>query len=156
MYRFNVCHPEVFNTYINIKWCVSHTQQNFIMFIIVLGQHVSILTESSSGPSKKVDPYLKCLKMCWGTIIYIYVCVCVCVFVCVCVKHFAMANIKKVSMPFDYSNRNIIVCIQPLLDIWFIFVVWGAVRYYRLPLTLLRTKKSCMRSDVYVVPWCPL
>ena len=33
------------------------------MFIIVLGQHVSILTESSSGPSKKIDPYLKCLKM---------------------------------------------------------------------------------------------
>ena len=29
------------------------------MFIIVLGQHVSILTESSSGPSKKMDPYLK-------------------------------------------------------------------------------------------------
>jgi len=28
------------------------TQQNFIMFIIVLRQHVSILTESSSGPSK--------------------------------------------------------------------------------------------------------
>jgi len=28
------------------------TQQNFIMFIIVLGQHVSILIESSSGPSK--------------------------------------------------------------------------------------------------------
>jgi len=28
------------------------TQQNF-MFIIVLGQHVSILIESSSGPSKK-------------------------------------------------------------------------------------------------------
>ena len=36
---------------------------NFIMFIIVLGQHVSILIESSSGPSKKTDPYLKCLKM---------------------------------------------------------------------------------------------
>jgi len=33
------------------------------MFIIVLGQHVSILTESSSGHSKKIDPYLKCLKM---------------------------------------------------------------------------------------------
>ena len=33
------------------------------MFIILLGQHVSILTESSSGPSKKTDPYLKCLKM---------------------------------------------------------------------------------------------
>jgi len=28
------------------------TQQHFIMFIIVLGQHVSILIESSSGPSK--------------------------------------------------------------------------------------------------------
>jgi len=28
------------------------TQHNFIMFIVVLGQHVSILTESSSGPSK--------------------------------------------------------------------------------------------------------
>ena len=49
---FNVCHPAVFNTYINIQRCVSHTQQNFIMFIIVLRQHVSILTESSSGPSK--------------------------------------------------------------------------------------------------------
>jgi len=28
------------------------TQQDFIMFIIVLGQHVSIIIESSSGPSK--------------------------------------------------------------------------------------------------------
>ena len=35
----------------------------FIMFIIVLGQHVSILIESSSSTSKKIDPYLKCLKM---------------------------------------------------------------------------------------------
>ena len=33
------------------------------MFIIVLGQHVPILTESSSGPSKEIDLYLKCLKM---------------------------------------------------------------------------------------------
>jgi len=33
------------------------------MFIIVLGQHVSILIESSSGLSKKTDPYLNCLKM---------------------------------------------------------------------------------------------
>ena len=33
------------------------------MFIIVLGQHVSTVIESSSGPSKKIDPYLKCLKM---------------------------------------------------------------------------------------------
>ena len=37
---------------INIKLCISQKQQNFIMFIIVLGRHVSILTESSSGPSK--------------------------------------------------------------------------------------------------------
>ena len=33
------------------------------MFIIVLGQHVSILIESSSGPSKKTDPYLEMFKM---------------------------------------------------------------------------------------------
>jgi hypothetical protein len=45
--------------FINIRWCVSQTQQNFIMFIIVLGQHVSILIESSSGPSKKIDSYLE-------------------------------------------------------------------------------------------------
>ena len=38
--------------YIHTQWCISQTQQNFIMFIIVLGQHVSILIESSSGPSK--------------------------------------------------------------------------------------------------------
>jgi len=63
---FNVCHPEVFKTCINIQCCVSQTQQKFIMFIIVLGQHVSILTESSSGPSKKIDSYLKCFKMRYG------------------------------------------------------------------------------------------
>ena len=34
-----------------------------IMFIIVLGQHVSILIESSSGPSKNTDPYLGMFKM---------------------------------------------------------------------------------------------
>jgi len=28
------------------------------MFIIVLGQHISILIEPSSGPSKSTDPYL--------------------------------------------------------------------------------------------------
>ena len=37
---------------INTQRCVSQTQQNFIMFIIVLGQHVSTLIESSSGPSE--------------------------------------------------------------------------------------------------------
>jgi len=52
LWQFNVCHPEVFNTHINIQWCISQTQQNFIMFIIVLGQRVSIFIESSSDPSK--------------------------------------------------------------------------------------------------------
>ena len=33
------------------------------MFIIVLGQHVSILIESTSGPSKKIGPYLEMFKM---------------------------------------------------------------------------------------------
>jgi len=47
----------------NIQWCVSQTQQNFIMFIIVLGQHVSILIESSSDPSMNTDPYLAMFKM---------------------------------------------------------------------------------------------
>jgi len=36
------------------------------MFIIVSGQHVSILIESSSGPSKKTDPYLAMFKMSCG------------------------------------------------------------------------------------------
>jgi hypothetical protein len=27
-------------TYISIQWCIGQTQQNFIMFFIVLGQHV--------------------------------------------------------------------------------------------------------------------
>jgi len=38
--ELNFCHPEVFNTYINIQWCISQTQKNFIIFIIVLWQHV--------------------------------------------------------------------------------------------------------------------
>jgi len=37
--------------------CQSNRKQNFIMFIIVLGQHVSIPTESSSGHSKKIDRF---------------------------------------------------------------------------------------------------
>ena len=36
------------------------------MFIIVLGQHVSILIESSSGPSKKIDPYVEMFNMLCG------------------------------------------------------------------------------------------
>ena len=33
------------------------------MFIILLGQHVSILIKSSSGPSKNAHPYLAMFKM---------------------------------------------------------------------------------------------
>jgi len=33
------------------------------MFIIVLEQHVSILIESSSGPSNDIDPYSAMFKM---------------------------------------------------------------------------------------------
>jgi hypothetical protein len=33
------------------------------MFVIVLEQHVSILIESSSGLSKKIDPYLEMFIM---------------------------------------------------------------------------------------------
>ena len=33
------------------------------MFITVLGQYVSILIESTSGPSKNTDPYLAMYKM---------------------------------------------------------------------------------------------
>jgi len=43
--------------------------KKFIMFIIALGQNVSILIESSSGPSKNTDPYLAMFKMrCGGPI----------------------------------------------------------------------------------------
>jgi hypothetical protein len=37
------------------------------MFINVLGQHVSILIESSSGASKKIGPYLEMLKCAVGS-----------------------------------------------------------------------------------------
>jgi len=37
------------------------------MFFIVLVQYVSILIESSSGPSKKTDPYLEMLKCAVGS-----------------------------------------------------------------------------------------
>ena len=37
------------------------------MFFIVLGKNVSILIETSSGPSKKIDPYLEMLKCAVGT-----------------------------------------------------------------------------------------
>jgi len=50
-------------THINIQWSIIQTEQNIILFIIVLGQHVSILIESSSGPSKKIVPYLAMFEM---------------------------------------------------------------------------------------------
>ena len=38
-----------------------------MFFFIVLGQHVSIVIESSSGSSKKIDPYLEMLKCAVGS-----------------------------------------------------------------------------------------
>jgi len=49
---FSSLRVDVCTSYINTQRCISQTKQNFIMFIIVLGQHVSILIQSSSGPSK--------------------------------------------------------------------------------------------------------
>jgi len=42
---------------------MSQTQQTFIMFIIVLRQHVSIFIESPSGPSQNTDPYRMCQRL---------------------------------------------------------------------------------------------
>ena len=38
--------------------CQSNTTNLYYVFT-VLGHHVSILIEPSSGPSKKIDPYLE-------------------------------------------------------------------------------------------------
>jgi len=52
---------------INIQLCISQAQQNFIMVIIVLGQHVSILIELSSVPSKIQILNYQCLKCAVGS-----------------------------------------------------------------------------------------
>jgi len=55
------------------------------MFIILLGQHVSIPIESSSGPSKKLDPYLAMRKCAVGSQTLTFLielsvkCMCLCV-----------------------------------------------------------------------------
>ena len=49
---FNICHPEVFNTYVKYTMMYQSNTTNLYYVFIVLGQHVSILIESSSGPSK--------------------------------------------------------------------------------------------------------
>ena len=46
---------------------VKHNK-SLLCFFIALGQHVSILIESSSGPSKKIDPYLEMLKCAVGSL----------------------------------------------------------------------------------------
>ena len=35
MHKFNVCHPEVFNTHTNVQCCIGQTQQNFTVFVTV-------------------------------------------------------------------------------------------------------------------------
>ena len=85
------------------------------MFNIVLRQHVSVLIESSSGPSLNTDPYLAMFKMCCGipnayildiTVYkiyfihtYIYNNLLLCLtdttfYIYICVKHFGMVKIK--------------------------------------------------------------
>ena len=49
-------------TKISTQRYTSQTLRKFILFAIVLGQHVSILTESSPGASKNTDPYLAMFK----------------------------------------------------------------------------------------------
>ena len=61
------------------------------MFIIVLGQHVSILIESSSGPSKKMDPYLEMLKCAVGSHMLTFV-IKLCI-KCMC-RHVAQTSIS--------------------------------------------------------------
>ena len=60
--------------YMNIQWCISQTQPNF-MIIVVLWQYVSIFIESSSGPSKILEgPEDDCIRIeacCPNTIINI-------------------------------------------------------------------------------------
>jgi len=41
----------------------SNTTKLYCVSIIVLGQHISIFTESSSGPSKNTHPHLEIFKM---------------------------------------------------------------------------------------------
>jgi len=54
-------------TYIKYTTMCQSNTKTFIMFNNVLGQHVSILIESLSGPSKKTDPYLEMLKCAVGS-----------------------------------------------------------------------------------------
>ena len=52
--QFNICHPEVFDTYAEYTILFSQTQQSLIYYLLELGRHVSIPLESSSGPSTKM------------------------------------------------------------------------------------------------------
>ena len=52
---------EKYSSDINMQWCISQTQQTFIIFINVLGQHVSILIESS--PFQENTSFFRNVKM---------------------------------------------------------------------------------------------
>ena len=92
------------------------------MFIIVLGQHVSILIESSSGPSKNTDPYLKVFKMRCGIqnayildiIMYkMYVSLCSCYTIRILIsKNFAvgMKEVKRMYLRCVYIYIYIYCC----------------------------------------------
>jgi len=52
-YKFNVRHPEVFNTYINIQWCISQTQHN--SWNTNIGRPSQTTTQSNASISETVQ-----------------------------------------------------------------------------------------------------
>jgi len=47
--------------------CQSNTTNLYYVFYCIRALHASILIESSSGPSTKIDPYLEMLKCAVGS-----------------------------------------------------------------------------------------
>ena len=84
--------------------CESKTTNLYYVFLIVLGQHVSILTESSSGPSKKIDPYLEMLKCDVGSQTLTFL-------ITLCIKYMCLflvhSFIKNVSVWVPTAHFNI-------------------------------------------------
>jgi hypothetical protein len=72
------------------------------MFINVLGQHVSILIESSSDPSKNTDPYLAMFKCAMGSqtlIFLINLCIkCMCRYVLIIQSGYFFLKLLPVHM----------------------------------------------------------
>ena len=89
--------------------------RKIIIIIIVLGRHVSILTESSSGPSKVIDPHIKCLKYAVGSqtlTLLIKLCIkCMCGFVLIVQSRYLFlklspVHMKEVTLIYIQHNRQ--------------------------------------------------